>query len=197
MVTVDYVDRLEPINATVAGPPEAPVFGAQMFDFAGLTHRRRRGCGRRAVPVRARALRPHLAVDFDGSFWVPFGLVDGDASAIINNDSGQMRLLGPNVAEYRNAEGFVASSPASPARSTSGAACSEAAPVLTVAHPLLTVAHPLLTVAHPLLTAAHPLAHRRAINRTRSRSISAQTRAAPGHGAVPVSAAIASAGCAG
>jgi hypothetical protein len=39
---------------------------------------------------------------------VPLGEIDGDASPVINSDSGQMRLLGPNLAEYRNAQGFEA-----------------------------------------------------------------------------------------
>jgi hypothetical protein len=46
-------------------------------------------------------------VDFDGSFWLPIGEADGDAPPMINSDTGQMRLLGPNLAEYRNDDGFV------------------------------------------------------------------------------------------
>ena len=54
-------------------------------------------------------MRPDLAVvDFDGSFWLPVGQVDGEASVIVNGESGEMRLLGPNIAEYRNGDGFVA-----------------------------------------------------------------------------------------
>ena len=45
-------------------------------------------------------------VDFDGSFWVPVGQVDGEAPGIINSESGQMRLLGPNLAEYSGTKGF-------------------------------------------------------------------------------------------
>jgi hypothetical protein len=109
MVMVDYADRLEPINATVTGPPESPKFGAQMFEFAGLSEPSSpRVAGFGPFPFDLGHCGLTWQVDFDGSFWVPFGMVDGDASAIINNDSGQMRLLGPNLAEYRNADGFVA-----------------------------------------------------------------------------------------
>ena len=49
----------------------------------------------------------------------------------------------------------------------------------------------------PTRTGSGEAAHRLAMNRTRSRSISAHTSAAPGHAAVPVSAAMASAGWTG
>ena len=109
MVTVEYADRVEPVNATVAGPPGSPRFGEQMFEFAGLSQPASpRVAGVGPFPFELGHCGLTWQVDFDGSFWVPIGLVDGDASPIINNDSGQMRLLGPNVAEYRNADGFVA-----------------------------------------------------------------------------------------
>jgi hypothetical protein len=47
-------------------------------------------------------------VDFDGSFWVAFGQIDGDAFGLINSESGQMRLLGSNVAQYTGPTGFIA-----------------------------------------------------------------------------------------
>ena len=40
-------------------------------------------------------------IDFDGSLWVPVGQVDGDSPAAINQESGQIKLLGANRAEYR------------------------------------------------------------------------------------------------
>lgn len=110
MVTVDYADGVEPVSATVAGPPGAPRFGERMFEFAGLSQPSSpRVAGVGPFPFDVGHCGITWQVDFDGSFWVPIGLVDGDASAIINNDTGQMRLLGPNLAEYRNAEGFVVS----------------------------------------------------------------------------------------
>ena len=109
MVTVEYADRLEPINATVAGPPGSPRFGEEMFEFGGLSEPSSpRVAGVGPFPFEIGHCGITWQVDFDGSFWVPIGMVDGDASAIINGDSGQMRLLGPNLAEYRNADGFVA-----------------------------------------------------------------------------------------
>ena len=108
MVTVEYADELEPVSATVAGPPGSPRFGEQMFEFAGISEPSSpRVAGVGPFPFDVGHCGITWQVDFDGSFWVPIGLVDGDASPIINNDTGQMRLLGPNLAEYRNAEGFV------------------------------------------------------------------------------------------
>ena len=46
-------------------------------------------------------------IDFDGSFWVPIGQVDGDHPTIINAERGSMRLLGPNLAEFRGDSGFT------------------------------------------------------------------------------------------
>lgn len=47
-------------------------------------------------------------VDFDGSFWVPIGQIDGDASGFISGETGKIRLLGPNLAEYAGQDGFSA-----------------------------------------------------------------------------------------
>jgi hypothetical protein len=47
-------------------------------------------------------------VDFDGSFWIPVGQLDGDASVVINGESGHMALVGPNLAVYQGANGFSA-----------------------------------------------------------------------------------------
>jgi hypothetical protein len=45
-------------------------------------------------------------VDFDGSFWDIVGFVDGDSSPLFGDDTGTIRLLTPDRAEYRNVRGF-------------------------------------------------------------------------------------------
>jgi hypothetical protein len=107
-VTVEYADGGEPINRSVSGPPAEPRFGEGLFDGVGLSQPsspRVAGVGPFAFDVGHCGIT--WQVDFDGSFWVPIGQADGDASAMINGDSGQIRLLGPTLAEYRNAEGLV------------------------------------------------------------------------------------------
>ena len=46
-------------------------------------------------------------IDFDGSFWLPVGQVDGTSPTIINSESGTMRLLGPNLAQFTGTTGFT------------------------------------------------------------------------------------------
>jgi hypothetical protein len=108
-VTVEYADRAEPIEVTVAGPPQAPRFGDAAMTWSGLID---------ASSPRVASQGPFLfelghcgltwQVDFDGSFWLPVGQVDGDASAAVNAERGQMVLLGPNLAQYRGETGFTA-----------------------------------------------------------------------------------------
>lgn len=109
VVTIEYADRQEPIMVSVAGPPDAPTFGEWPIGWVGVsepTSPRVGGPG--PFPFELGHCGLTWQVDFDGSFWVPIGLVDGDASPTINNDSGQIRLLGLNVAEYRSDTGFTA-----------------------------------------------------------------------------------------
>jgi len=47
-------------------------------------------------------------IDFDGSFWLPLGQVDGDDPASINSEPGQMLFLGPNVVQFTGESGFTA-----------------------------------------------------------------------------------------
>jgi hypothetical protein len=107
--TIDYADRQEPIIYTLAGPPNAPIFRELPMRWAGLlAPASPRVAGAGPFPFDVAHCGLTWQVDFDGSFWVPVGQVDGDASPIINNDTGQMRLLGPNLAEYRSESRFVA-----------------------------------------------------------------------------------------
>ncbi len=108
-VTLECTDGDEPIDLSVTGPPDAPRFAVVDTAWSGLQQ-----------PSSARAEGPgpfdfelgHCGltwqVDFDGSFWVPVGQVDGDASGAINAERGKMLLLGPNVARYAGETGFLA-----------------------------------------------------------------------------------------
>lgn len=108
-ITVEWADRGEPLEMSVVGPPQAPVFGAVPMAWSGLIEPSSgRVAGTGPFPFDLGHCGLSWQVDFDGSFWLPIGQVDGGASPIINNDSGQMHLLGPNIVEYRNAEGFAA-----------------------------------------------------------------------------------------
>jgi hypothetical protein len=108
-VTIDYADRGEPIEVTLTGPPEAPRFGESPSGWMGPfepTSPRVAGAGPFPFDVGHCGLT--WQVDFDGSFWVLVGQIDGDASVLINGERGQIRLLGPNLAQYEGAGGFTA-----------------------------------------------------------------------------------------
>lgn len=108
-VTAEYVDGGEPVQLSIKGPPQAPRFDEADMSWSGLQQPSSlRVAGVGPFPFTLGHCGLVWQVDFDGSFWVPIGQVDGDAPEIINSDSGEMRLLGPNLAEYRNAAGFTA-----------------------------------------------------------------------------------------
>jgi hypothetical protein len=108
-LTAEYIDGGEPIQLSVAGPAGSPRFDEVEVGWSGLQRpSSRRAAGVGPFPFDVGHCGLTWQVDFDGSFWLPIGQADGDASATINNDSGEIRLLGPTLAEYRNADGFVA-----------------------------------------------------------------------------------------
>lgn len=108
-VTIEYADRGEPIEVSVAGPPEAPRFGDVPMAWSGLMEpKSSRVAGPGPFPFELGHCGLTWYVDFDGSFWIPVGQIDGDASAVINAERGQMLLLGPNLAQYRGETGFTA-----------------------------------------------------------------------------------------
>lgn len=108
-VTIEYVDRGEPIEISVAGPPEAPRFGDVAMAWSGLKDPQSpRVAGQGPFPFELGHCGLSWYVDFDGSFWIPVGQVDGDASAVINAERGHMALLGPNLAQFRGESGFTA-----------------------------------------------------------------------------------------
>jgi hypothetical protein len=107
-VTVEYADGGEPIDATVHGPAEAPVFGELDTGWSGLIEPV-------STPVDGPGPYPHdlghcgllWQVDFDGSFWLPVGLVDGDAADLVNAASGEMVLIESNLAQFEADSGFT------------------------------------------------------------------------------------------
>ena len=103
---VEYAGGRDTLTYSLGGVP--PILGPldnHFTDALAPTSPRIPGAGPVAFQLGHCGLG-HV-VDFDGSFWVPVGQVDGDASGFINADSGQMRLLGPNLAQYEGAGGFV------------------------------------------------------------------------------------------
>ena len=107
-VTVEYSDEGEPIELSFRGPPEAPDFEPVAMTWTGR---------KEPASPRVDGLGPfpftlgHCGllwfVDFDGSFWIPVGLVDGRAAAVNNAEAGEMLLLGPDRAQFRGESGFT------------------------------------------------------------------------------------------
>jgi len=105
---VEFFDQGEPIELSLKGPPQAPEMALLDAFYLGLSN-----------PASARVAGPgpwpfdigHCGIshviDFDGSFWVPVGQVDGESPTIVNSESGTMRLVGPNLAEFRGQSGFT------------------------------------------------------------------------------------------
>lgn len=107
-LTVEYANGAEPISYFVDGPPATLELSVARQSWLGpfqATSPRVNGAG--PFPFDLGHCGLLWQVDSDGSFWLPIGPVDGDASELINADSGRIALLGPNLAEYRNARGFV------------------------------------------------------------------------------------------
>jgi hypothetical protein len=105
---VEFLDRGEPIELSLQGPPLTPEIAPQDAFYLGLTNPSSpRVAGIGAVPFDVGHCGVSHVIDFDGSFWVPIGQVDGDHPTIINSESGQMRLLGPNLGEFRGDSGFT------------------------------------------------------------------------------------------
>ena len=107
---IEYAGCGEPIMVSLHGPPQTPRIALQAgmtwSDAAQPTSEQAPGLG--PFPFELGHCGMSHVVDFDGSFWVPVGPLDGDASGMINGESGQMRLLGPDLALYKGPTGFEA-----------------------------------------------------------------------------------------
>ncbi len=107
---IEYAGGGEPIVVSLNGPPQTPRIavqaGATWSEAAQPTSAQVPGAG--PFPFELGHCGMSHVVDFDGSFWVPVGPLDGDASGMINGESGQMRLLGADLARYEGPTGFTA-----------------------------------------------------------------------------------------
>lgn len=106
--TIEFVDGGPPLESQLTGAPEAPVTSTVVAEFT----ERRLPRSPKVVGVGPFPFKPgHCGllwqVDFDGSFWVPVGQVDGDANDLVNAGSGRILLLGPTLAEYIGDGGFT------------------------------------------------------------------------------------------
>lgn len=105
---VEFTDGGEPIDLSLRGPPLVPEIERQDAFYLGLTNpSSARVAGAGPFPFDVGHCGVAHVIDFDGSFWIPIGQVDGDHPTIINAERGSMRLLGPNLAEFRGDSGFT------------------------------------------------------------------------------------------
>lgn len=105
VITVEHLQG-EPIVRTVKGPPESPVFGVQEQFWGGPYQPESpkvEGVGPFDIELGHCGLL--WKVDFDGSFWLPVGDVDGSSTALINADSGSIRLVDATHAVFTDAAG--------------------------------------------------------------------------------------------
>jgi hypothetical protein len=104
----EFFDGGEPLDYSLKGPPLAPEIAPQDAFYLGLTNpTSTRVGGPGPFPFDLGHCGVTHVIDFDGSFWVPIGQVDGDHPTIINAESGSMRLVGPDLAEFRGDSGFT------------------------------------------------------------------------------------------
>ena len=105
---VEFTDGDEPIDLFLQGPSLAPQIEPIDTFYLGLSQpSSERVVGAGPFPYDMGHCGVTHVVDFDGSYWVPIGQVDGDHPTIINAESGSMRLLNPSLAEFRGDSGFT------------------------------------------------------------------------------------------
>ena len=105
---VEFTDGGEPLELTLKGPPLVPEIEPQEAFYLGLTNPSSpRVAGAGPFPFEVGHCGISHVIDFDGSFWLPVGAVDGDHPTIINAESGSMRLINPDLAEFRGNSGFT------------------------------------------------------------------------------------------
>jgi hypothetical protein len=106
---VEFLDGEEPLELSLAGPPLTPEIAPQDAFYLGLSHpSSARVAGGGPFPFEVGHCGLSHVIDFDGSYWVPVGQVDGDHPTIINAEAGSMRLIAPSLAEFRGDSGFTA-----------------------------------------------------------------------------------------
>lgn len=105
---IEFLDGEEPIELSLKGPPLSPEMTPQDAFYLGLSHPSSpRVVGGGPFPYEMGHCGVTHVIDFDGSYWLPIGQVDGDHPTIINAESGSMRLIGPQLAEFRGDSNFT------------------------------------------------------------------------------------------
>lgn len=99
--TMRWADGAEPVTVSITPPAAAPRLERADSGWSGLQQpSSARVVGPGPFPLELGHCGLLWQVDFDGSFWVPVGHVDSEASGLINGERGLIRLLGPNLAAY-------------------------------------------------------------------------------------------------
>jgi hypothetical protein len=108
--TIEYADGGEPVVLTIHGSLEAPEFETDDSRmWSGLQRPTSRNVdGPGPFPFSLGHCGLTWYVDFDGSFWVPVGLIDGSGSGVVNQEQGEMRLIEPDLAQFIGESGFTA-----------------------------------------------------------------------------------------
>ena len=103
---VEYAGGIDTLTDTIGGQP--PIFGPMDFQSSdAIAPSSPRVAGAGPFPFELGHCGLRHVIDFDGSFWVILGQVDGEAPGMINSESGQVRLLAPNLAVYVGSTGFT------------------------------------------------------------------------------------------
>jgi len=98
---VEFSDGREPLMFSLSGPPDAPAIVETEIGWSGLLLAQSPPAGGPGpFPFEVGHCGLWNSVDFDTSWWVPIGEVDGDIPAMINSEQGQIRLLTPTTAEF-------------------------------------------------------------------------------------------------
>jgi hypothetical protein len=107
--TVEWLEGGEPVEVSLAGPPQSPRIERRRNAWSGLIQPQSpRVAGPGPLPFELGHCGLTWQVDFDGSFWLPTGAIDGDAPALINSERGTITLVGPNLARFVGESGFTA-----------------------------------------------------------------------------------------
>lgn len=108
-VTVEWADGGQPLLLRFDGPPDGPVFGlVKDVGWSGLLNpTSKRVAPGVVVPFTLGHCGLLHVVDFDGSFWVPVGVVHNDP-VTINAADGQMQLIAPNRAQFASGGKLIA-----------------------------------------------------------------------------------------
>jgi hypothetical protein len=107
MAYVEFVGGVDTLTYSLGG--DIGILGPLDFSFTDpISPTSARVGGGAPVPFQLGHCGLSWQVDFDGSFWVPFGELDGNAPGYINSESGRMQLLAPAVAQYTGEAGFTA-----------------------------------------------------------------------------------------